>query len=91
MVGINVFAAETDEEAIRLATSHLQAHLSLARGAPIELPLRLAASRKCSREDLKFIVFARLNYRKPGHGAERLALASRAYARRRADDPLDDL
>ena len=38
MVGINVFAAETDEEAIRLATSHLQAHLSLARGAPIELP-----------------------------------------------------
>jgi luciferase family oxidoreductase group 1 len=39
MVGINVFAAETDEEAIRLATSHLQAHLSLARGAPIELPL----------------------------------------------------
>jgi luciferase family oxidoreductase group 1 len=38
MVGINVFAAETDEEAIRLATSHLQAHLSLARGVPIELP-----------------------------------------------------
>jgi luciferase family oxidoreductase group 1 len=38
MVGINVFAAETDAEAIRLATSHLQAHLSLARGVPIELP-----------------------------------------------------
>ena len=38
MVGINIFAAETDEEAIRLATSHLQAHLSLARGIPIELP-----------------------------------------------------
>ena len=38
MVGINVFAAETDAEAVRLATSHLQAHLSLARGVPIELP-----------------------------------------------------
>jgi luciferase family oxidoreductase group 1 len=38
MVGINVFAAETDEDAERLATSHLQAHLSLARGVPIELP-----------------------------------------------------
>ena len=38
MVGINVFAAETDEEATRLATSHLQAHLSLARGMPIALP-----------------------------------------------------
>ena len=38
MVGINVFAAETDKEASRLATSHLQAHLSLARGIPVELP-----------------------------------------------------
>lgn len=38
MVGINVFAAETDNEAARLATSHLLAHLSLIRGVPIELP-----------------------------------------------------
>jgi luciferase family oxidoreductase group 1 len=38
MVGINVFAAESDAAAVRLATSHLQAHLSLARGTPIELP-----------------------------------------------------
>jgi luciferase family oxidoreductase group 1 len=38
MVGINIFAAETDKEASRLATSHLQAHLSLARGIPIALP-----------------------------------------------------
>ena len=38
MVGINVFAAETDREAERLATSHLQAHLQLAQGRPIELP-----------------------------------------------------
>ena len=38
MVGINVFAAETDSEAERLATSHLQAHLQLAQGRPIELP-----------------------------------------------------
>jgi luciferase family oxidoreductase group 1 len=38
MVGINIFAAETDAEAERLATSHLQAHLQLAQGMPIELP-----------------------------------------------------
>ena len=38
MVGINVFAAETDPEAERLATSHFQAHLQLARGIPVELP-----------------------------------------------------
>ena len=38
MVGINIFAAETDAEAERLATSHLQAHLQLAGGMPIELP-----------------------------------------------------
>jgi luciferase family oxidoreductase group 1 len=38
MVGINVFAAETDREAERLATSHFQAHLRLARGVPVQLP-----------------------------------------------------
>ncbi len=38
MVGINVYAAETDREAERLATSHFQAHLQLARGIPVELP-----------------------------------------------------
>jgi luciferase family oxidoreductase group 1 len=38
MVGINVFAAATDREAERLATSHFQAHLKLARGIPVELP-----------------------------------------------------
>ena len=38
IVGINVFAAETDKEAERLATSHFQAHLQLARGIPVELP-----------------------------------------------------
>ena len=38
MVGINVFAAETDREAERLATSHFQAHLQLARGIPVGLP-----------------------------------------------------
>jgi luciferase family oxidoreductase group 1 len=38
MVGINVYAAETDKEAERLATSHFQAHLQLARGIPVELP-----------------------------------------------------
>ena len=38
MVGINVFAADTDEEAERIATSHFQAHLRLAQGIPVELP-----------------------------------------------------
>ncbi len=38
MVGINVFAADTDKEAERLATSHFQAHLRLAKGVPVELP-----------------------------------------------------
>ena len=38
MVGINIFAAEDDKEAERLATSHFQAHLKLAQGIPIELP-----------------------------------------------------
>lgn len=38
MVGINVFAAEDDKGAERLATSHFQAHLKLAQGIPTELP-----------------------------------------------------
>ena len=38
MVGINVFAADTDKESERLATSHFQAHLRLAKGVPVELP-----------------------------------------------------
>jgi luciferase family oxidoreductase group 1 len=38
MVGVNVFAAETEEEAQRLATSQQQMHLSLVRGTPGKLP-----------------------------------------------------
>jgi luciferase family oxidoreductase group 1 len=38
MVGVNVIAAETDEAARRLATSHYQAHLHLIRNAPQPLP-----------------------------------------------------
>lgn len=38
MVGINVFAAATDEEAQRLATSQQQMHLGLVRGRPGKLP-----------------------------------------------------
>lgn len=34
MLGVNVFAAETDEEAERLATSHYQSILNLVRGVP---------------------------------------------------------
>ncbi len=38
MVGVNVIAADTDEEAQRLITSHYLAHLNLIRGVPSELP-----------------------------------------------------
>ncbi len=38
MVCINVFAADTDAEAQRLATSQYQAHLNLIRGKPAQLP-----------------------------------------------------
>ncbi|SNS13633.1 luciferase family oxidoreductase, group 1 [Noviherbaspirillum humi] len=38
MVGVNVFAADTEEEARRLSTSHQQAHLNLIRGTPVQLP-----------------------------------------------------
>ena len=37
MLGINVIAAETDEEAMRLATSQQQQFLSLTRGMPTQL------------------------------------------------------
>ncbi|CAN5536714.1 LLM class flavin-dependent oxidoreductase [soil metagenome] len=43
LVCVNVFAAETDEAAARLATSHFQAHLELARGNPVTLPPPLAS------------------------------------------------
>ena len=38
MLGYNVFAAETDEEAIYLRSSALQAMLQLRRGNPVQLP-----------------------------------------------------
>ena len=38
MVGVNVFAAETDAEARRLFTSLQQQFLNLARGTPGQLP-----------------------------------------------------
>lgn len=38
LVCINVFAAETEEEARRLSTSQRLAHIQLRRGAPIQLP-----------------------------------------------------
>jgi luciferase family oxidoreductase group 1 len=38
MVGVNVFAAASDEEAAHLATSQQQMHLSLVRGRPGKLP-----------------------------------------------------
>jgi luciferase family oxidoreductase group 1 len=37
-LGINVFAADTDEAAIRLFTSHQQAFVLLRRGAPGQIP-----------------------------------------------------
>jgi luciferase family oxidoreductase group 1 len=38
MIGINIFAADSDERAEGLASSHLRAQLQLALGSPIELP-----------------------------------------------------
>jgi luciferase family oxidoreductase group 1 len=38
MVGVNIFAADSDEEAHHLATSQQQMHLSLVRGTPGKLP-----------------------------------------------------
>jgi len=38
MLGMNIIAADTDEEARRLATSHQQAFLNLVRGRPGPLP-----------------------------------------------------
>jgi luciferase family oxidoreductase group 1 len=38
MVGVNVFAAPTDDEALYLATSQQQMHLGLVRGRPGKLP-----------------------------------------------------
>lgn len=38
MVGVNVFAADSDEQAQYLTTSHKQMHLSLVRGRPGKIP-----------------------------------------------------
>ena len=38
MLGVNVFAAETDEEGRRLFTSLQQAFVNLRRGRPGQLP-----------------------------------------------------
>ncbi|MGN6702552.1 MAG: LLM class flavin-dependent oxidoreductase [Burkholderiaceae bacterium] len=38
MVGLNVFAADTEHEARRLSTTHQQMHLNLVRGVPGQLP-----------------------------------------------------
>lgn len=38
MVGVNIFAADSDAEAQRLATSQQQMHLGLVRGTPGKLP-----------------------------------------------------
>jgi luciferase family oxidoreductase group 1 len=38
MVGVNVFAADTEQEARRLVTTHQQMHLNLMRGVPGQMP-----------------------------------------------------
>jgi luciferase family oxidoreductase group 1 len=43
MVGVNVFAADTDQEARYLSTSHQQMHLNLIRGIPGQLPPPVAS------------------------------------------------
>lgn len=51
LVCVNVFAADTKEEAERLATSQYQAHLHLARGMPMPLPPPLE-----SREEVELVM-----------------------------------
>jgi luciferase family oxidoreductase group 1 len=43
MVGVNVFAADTEEEARRLSTTHQQMHLNLVRGTPGQMPPPVAS------------------------------------------------
>lgn len=43
MVGVNVFAADTEQEARHLSTSHQQMHLNLIRGIPGQLPPPVAS------------------------------------------------
>ena len=43
MVGVNVFAADTEEQAQHMATSQQQMHLALVRGEPIRLPPPVAS------------------------------------------------
>jgi luciferase family oxidoreductase group 1 len=43
MVGVNVFAADTEQEARYLSTSHQQMHLNLIRGIPGQLPPPVAS------------------------------------------------
>lgn len=38
MVGVNVFAADSEREAQRLSTSHKQMHVNLVRGTPGQMP-----------------------------------------------------
>ncbi len=43
MVGVNVFAADSEQEARRLSTSHQQMHVNLVRGVPGQLPPPVAS------------------------------------------------
>lgn len=55
MVCINVFAADTEDEAWRLASSQFQAHLALVRGRPIALPRPLESIQEIKTTDLPFL------------------------------------
>ena len=61
MVGVNVFAADTDDEARRLFTSLQQQFLNLRRGAPGPLPPPVD-------DDGRPLVAARAGRRRAGAG-----------------------
>ena len=94
MLGLNVFAAETDDEARLLFTSLQQAFVALRRGRPMPLPppvarIRRRADRVRARDARRS---ARLHRcRLAGGDARRHRSLHRAHRRRRADDCITDL
>jgi alkanesulfonate monooxygenase SsuD/methylene tetrahydromethanopterin reductase-like flavin-dependent oxidoreductase (luciferase family) len=94
MLGFNVFAADTDEEAHFRATSMQQAFVNLRTGRPSKLPPPVAGYlESCRRRNARCWTRCcraapsarRRRWRPPAAGLHR------AHRRRRADDHLADL
>ena len=95
MLGVNVFAAETDEEGRRLFTSLQQAFVNLRRGHPGQLPPpddgfveRLTPADRRLLDEMLVVLGGRLARRRCGSGleaivartgADELMLASQIY------------